>query len=449
MRPKIIVKPPGPKSTEWLERNGKVLAGTNMVYTPGLITAHGEGCFVTDPDGNVFLDLCQSRATEGHSNRKIIEHVKEYMDKDGLTGGIYTTTKLGTKAVLSEMLLKMMPGKLQEIGKVAYCNSGTESCDYALSIARMETNRKLVFAFKGAYHGMTGSAMMASSWKAIKKKHFTPLISDTHIVPYAYCYRCAFKQEHPSCNFACLEYIKRLFDDTFSPDDVAGFIFEPMMGHAGFITPPPGYFEEMKKLSDEIGALLIDDEVYTGFGKSGKNFAIEHWDAEPDLVAIGKPLGAAGFNLAAVIGPGEMMDNSWLINSGAFSSGAPPLACAAAIKKIELLHEENWAENAEKVGNYFLKRLREMYDKYPLIGDVRGRGLLIGVEFVRNRETKEPAYKEAVEIRNMLFNRGVMASLGGTTANPTLKISTALVITEEIAEAGLEIFESVLKDYKG
>ena len=156
MRPKIIVKPPGPKSTEWLERNVKVLAGTNMVYTPGLITAHGEGCFVTDPDGNVFLDLCQSRATEGHSNRKIIEYVKEYMDREGLTGGIYTTTKLGSKAMLSEMLLKMMPGKLQDIGKVAYCNSGTESCDYALSIARMETNRKLIFAFEGAYHGMTG-----------------------------------------------------------------------------------------------------------------------------------------------------------------------------------------------------------------------------------------------------------------------------------------------------
>jgi 4-aminobutyrate aminotransferase-like enzyme len=447
MKPEVNGKPPGPKAKAWLKRNSEVLAGTEMSYAPGLITAHGEGCFVNDPDGNVFLDLCQSRATEGHSNPKIIDYIKKYMDKNGLTGGIYTTTTLGSMAKLSETLLKMMPGKLSNMGKVAYCNSGSESCDYALSIARMATNRKLVIAFKGAYHGITGSAMMASSWKAIQKRHYTPLITDTHIVPYAYCYRCSFNQKYPSCNFTCLEYIRRLLDDTFYPEDVAALIVEPMLGHAGFVTPPAGYFEEMRKLCNEIGALLIVDEVYTGFGKTGKIFAIEHWDAEPDIVAVGKPFGAAGFNLAAVVGSKEMMDNTWLINAGAFSSGASPLACAAAIKKIELMYGENWPENAENVGNYFLMRLGEMYEKYPIIGDVRGRGLLIGVEFVKDRETKEPAYKEAIEIRNELFNRGVVVSIGGTKVNPTFKISTALVITEDIAEEGLQIFEGVLKDY--
>ena len=142
MRTNIVIPPPGPKAKEWLQRNSKVLAGTEKVYTPGLITARGEGCFVTDPDGNVFLDLCQSKATEGHSNPEVINSVKKYMDKDGLIGGIYTTTKSGSRAKLSEMLLKLMPGELQNIGKVAYCNSGSEACDYALSIARMETNAK-------------------------------------------------------------------------------------------------------------------------------------------------------------------------------------------------------------------------------------------------------------------------------------------------------------------
>ncbi len=285
--PKIIVDPPGPLTKEWIERDEKVLASCDMVYTAGLITAKGEGCFIRDPDGNVFLDFCQSRATEGHSNPKIIDYVTKCIAEEGLTGGIYTTTKAGAKAELSEKIVSLLPNHLKNTGKVAYCNSGTESCDYAISIARQKLNRPLIIAFKGAYHGMTGSAMMASSWKASKKRHFTPLMSDTLIVPYPYCYRCSFKQEYPGCNLTCIEYIKTLFDDVIHPDDVAGFIFEPLMGHAGFITPPPEYFTELKKICDEIGALLIDDEVYTGFGKSGKIFAIDHYDVEPDLYTLG------------------------------------------------------------------------------------------------------------------------------------------------------------------
>jgi 4-aminobutyrate aminotransferase-like enzyme len=218
------------------------------------------------------------------------------------------------------------------------------------------------------------------------------------------------------------------------------------MGHAGFITPPPPYFKELKKLCDEIGALFIDDEAYTGFGKSGKLFAIEHYNTEPDLYALGKPLGAAGMNLAAVVGPAEIMDRSGLIESGAFSSGETPLACAAALEKLELLYQERWMENSEKVGNYMMKRLKEMQGQFEIIGDVRGKGLLIGVEFVRDRETKEPAYKEGKEIQTRLFKKGVIASLGGTTANPTLKISTALVLTRELAGIGLDILEKVLKE---
>jgi len=443
--PKIVVEPPGPKAREWLSRHKKVLAGVDMVYTPGLITARGEGCLVIDPDGNTFLDFCQSRTTEGHSRYELIEAAKKHIENEGFVGGIYTTTRMGSKAELAEKLMSLLPGKLRREGKIAYCNSGTESCDYALSMARMELDRPLVIAFKGAYHGMTGSAMMASSWKASKKKHFAPLVTDTHIVPYPYCYRCSFKQEYPECRLACIEYIRRLFDDVFDPSDVAAFIAEPIAGHAGFIVPPPDYFIELKKLCEDIGALFIDDEVYMGFGKTGRLFAIEHFNIEPDLYALGKPLGAAGFNLAAVIGPGEMMDRSWLINSGAFSSGAPPLASSMALEKLELMYKEGWMENAEKVGNYMMKRLGEMQHKFEIIGDVRGKGLIIGVELVKDRRTKEPAYKEAREIHNRLFKNGVVVSLGGTAANPTLKISTALIITEQLAGVGLDILERVLR----
>lgn len=443
--PKIIVDPPGPIARQWLERHKKVLAAVDMVYTAGLITAKGEGCLVMDPDGNVFLDFCQSRTTEGHSRPELMEAAKRHIDREGFVGGIYTTTRMGSKAELAERLLGLLPGKLGREGKLAYCNSGTEACDYALSIARMELNRSLVIAFKGAYHGMTGSAMMASSWKASKKKHFTPLISDTHIVPYPYCYRCPFNEEYTKCGFACIKYIRTLFDDVFDPADVAAIVAEPIAGHAGFIVPPADYFKELKKLCKEIGALFIDDEVYMGFGKTGKFFAIEHYNTEPDIYVLGKPLGAAGFNLAAVIGPGELMDRSWLINSGAFSSGAPPLASSMALEKLNLMFKEEWMENAERVGNYMMKRLLEMQDKYEIIGDVRGKGLIIGLELVKNRETKEPAYNEAKEIENGLFKNGVIASLGGTQANPTLKISTALIITEEVAGTGLDILERVIR----
>jgi 4-aminobutyrate aminotransferase-like enzyme len=295
---------------------------------------------------------------------------------------------------------------------------------------------------------MTGSAMMASSWKAIKKRHFTPLVSDTFIVPYAYCYRCSFNHKYPECDLACVDFIKTLFDDVLHPDDVAAMIIVPIMSHAGFIVPPPGYFEKLEKLCREIGALIINDEAYTGFGKTGKLFAIEHWKTKPDFFALGKPLGAAGLNLAAVVGPKELMDRSWLINSGAFSSGAPPLACAIALEKIELLYKEKWMENAINVGDYIMKRLREMQEKYEIIGDVRGKGLLIGVELVRDRKTKEPAYEEGIEIQGKMLKKGVITSLGGTTANPTLRISTALVLTKEIAGMGLDVLEDVLKNVK-
>lgn len=449
--PDIKVEPPGPAAKQWIERGTKVLAsmdGHLFRRYLELVTSEAEGCLVKDPDGNTYIDFAQSRATEGHSHPKIIEAVKKYIEK-GLMAGFYTTLALEYRVQLAEKLLNSMPGKLKDEGRVAFCNSGTEACDYSLEIARISTQKPILMAFQRAYHGMTGIAMQVSTWNVNRRRHLAPLISDVIHLPFAYCYRCAFKKEYPGCGLACVDYMQEVLGTVAPPDNVAALITEPIIAHQGFITPPPGYFQKVKRLLEEYGILLIADEVYTGFGKTGKFFAIEHWNTAPDIMALGKPLGAAELNLAAVVAPKGLIDGVGIVNEGAFSSGeGGPLICAAALAKLEILHEEKFMENAAKVGNYMMKRLNELAEKYEIIGDVRGKGLLIGVELVKDRKTKEPAFKEAREIATMLFKRGIIIIMSETTLNTVLKISPPLVITEELAGRGLDILEDTLKEVK-
>jgi 4-aminobutyrate aminotransferase len=262
----------------------------------------------------------------------------------------------------------------------------------------------------------------------------------TH-VPYPYCYRCPFKQTYPDCHYWCIDFIDEFVLQKYVPsEDVAAILFEPIQGEGGYIVPPPEYFQRLKKLADKYGLLLIDDEVQAGTGRTGKWFAIEHWSVEPDILCAAKAL-ASGLPLGATIAKAKIMD--WTGGSHASTFGGNPLSCAAAMSVIEIIKEEKLLENATKQGAYILKRLEELKEESSIIGDVRGKGLMIGMEIVANKEDKKPAPDKASEIIMRSWRRGVAVITCGVS---TIRIAPPLNIDRDLVDSALDIIEDVVKE---
>jgi 4-aminobutyrate aminotransferase len=262
----------------------------------------------------------------------------------------------------------------------------------------------------------------------------------TH-VPYPYCYRCPFKQTYPDCHYWCVDFIDEFVLQKYvPPEDVAAILIEPIQGEGGYIVPPPEYFQRLKKLSDKYGVLLIDDEVQTGVGRTGKWFAIEHWNIEPEILCSAKAL-ASGLPLGATIAKAKIMD--WIAGSHASTFGGNPLSCVAAMAVIEAIKEEKLLENATKQGTHILKRLEELKEESNIVGDVRGKGLMIGVEIVANKEDKKPAPDKAREVIMRSWKHGVAVITCGVS---TIRIAPPLNITRELVDSALEIIWDVIKE---
>ncbi|MCE4606802.1 MAG: aminotransferase class III-fold pyridoxal phosphate-dependent enzyme, partial [Desulfurococcales archaeon] len=314
----------------------------------------------------------------------------------------------------------------------------------SIKVARgyFKGSRQYIIGFLGAFHGRTMGAASITASKPVQRKWFSPLVPGVIHVPYPYSYRCPFKSETPEeCGDSVLEYIEDwILSKIVDPSEVAAFIVEPIQGEGGYIVPPDNFLPGLRKLADEHGILLITDEVQSGVGRTGKWYAVEHWNVEPDIITSAKGI-ASGLPLGVIAGKAKVM--SLPPGSHASTFGGNPVSLAAAEAVIDVIKEENLLENAARQGEYIMKRFRELMDSIELIGEVRGKGLMIGVELVKNRDTKEPAKKEMSWIINNAFKRGLLVISAGVS---TLRIAPPLIITREEADKGIEILEGLLRE---
>ena len=404
-----------------------------------LAAESGHGCIVKDVDGNEFIDFNSGLVclAVGHSHPRVVAAIKEQAEK--LIHYSWTDFYYEKVVQISEELAKITPGSFGK--KVFLSNSGTEAIEAAMKLAKWHTRKHAFLSFIGAFHGRTLGSLSLTASKPYQRRHFFPMVpGDTH-VPFADCYRCPFKLEYPECGMYCVDFIQeQVLDKYLPPEDVAAMFVEPVQGEGGYVVPPDDYFPRLKKLLDKNGILMVDDEVQSGMGRTGRWFAIEHWGVEPDVVCTSKAL-ASGLPIGATVARKELMD--WEGGSHANTFGGNPVSCAAALQVISIIRDEHLLENATKQGNYIMKRLKEMMEKYPIIGDVRGKGLMIGVDVVKDRKTKEFADKEAHDIMMKAFRRGLAVITAG---HSTLRIAPPLIITRDLVDSGMNILEGAVKE---
>jgi len=437
--PKIVEEPPGPLSRELRKLDEEYIYASLFLLGKQLPIAilEAEGAMVRDVDGNEYLDFTSGIAVcnVGHRHPKVIEAAKKQLEKLVHISQHIAIYEPYTK--LAKKLAEITPGDLR---RSFLCNSGGEAVEGAIKVARYATERPMLLAFLGAFHGQTTGTMNlsapASEWKFGFQMPYPGIVH----VPYAYCYRCVFNEEYPSCNLLCVDYIKNVFEHVVHPAEVAALIFEPIQGEKGVIVPPDGFLPKLEQLCRAYDILLIADEVQTGFGRTGKMFAVEHWNVCPDIMTMAKGI-ANGFPLGAFITTDELTKLS--ITHGS-TFGGNPVSCEAALATINVLLKEKLPERASELGAKAVKRLLEIKENHCSIGDVRGKGLLIAMEIVKDKETKEPDPETAEKIREIAMKKGVL--LTGQFGKHTIRLLPPLVITEEQLENGLNLVEEAIRE---
>jgi len=434
--PKIVVSPPGPKARDFLKKDERLVSPSYVRYYP-LVVESANGCVVKDVDGNEYIDLNAGIAciNVGHNHPKVVGAIKSQCDRFLH----YSNTDFYYKEViyLAEKLAEITPGNFEK--KTFFGNSGTEAVEAAVKLAKWHARKHLFIGFINAFHGRTVGALSFTASKPAQRRYFFPLMPGVAHVPYAYCYRCPFKLTYPECHYWCVDFIDELVLQKYvPPEDVAAMLFEPVQGEGGYVVPPPEYFQRLKKLADRYGLLIIDDEVQSGIGRTGKWFAIEHWNVEPDIICSAKAL-ASGLPIGATVAKAKIMD--WTGGSNASTFGGNPLSCAAAAAVLEIVKEENLLENANKQGTYVLKRLGELSERSEIVGDVRGKGLMIGVELVEDKESKKPAAQKAAQVITRAWKRGVAIVTCGAS---TIRIMPPLTIQREMLDTALDIVEDTI-----
>ncbi|MGD0159229.1 MAG: acetyl ornithine aminotransferase family protein [Candidatus Bathyarchaeia archaeon] len=436
--PKIVVSPPGPKARELVKKDEKFISPSYGRFYP-LVVESGKGCIVKDVDGNEFIDFNSGLVcmAVGHNHPKVVAAIKNQCDRFLH----YSNTDFFYREVvdLAEKLAQITPGGPEK--KVYFGNSGAEAIEAAVKLAKWHSRRQLFIAFTSAFHGRTIGALSFTASKPTQKRYFFPLMPGVTHVPYAYCYRCAYKLTYPDCHYWCVDFIdEQVLQKYVPPEDTAAIVFESIQGEGGYVVPPPEYFQRIKKLADKYGLLLIDDEVQSGMGRTGKWFAIEHWGIEPDIVCTAKAL-ASGLPLGATIAKAKIMD--WVPGSHASTFGGNPLSCVAASAVIDVVKDEKLLENANKQGTYIMKRLEDLKENCEIVGDVRGKGLMIGMEIVEDKESRKPAPEKVTEIMMRSWKRGINVISCGAS---TIRIAPPLIITRDLVDSALDIIEDVTKE---
>jgi 4-aminobutyrate aminotransferase len=435
MLPKLITSLPGPQAKAIIDRDDQVISPSYTRSYP-LVAARGEGAIVEDPDGNRFLDFAAGIAVvaTGHCHPKVVKAIQEQAAKLIHMSG--TDFYYENMVQLAEKLASLVPGNSPR--RVYFGNSGTEAIEAAIKLARYHTGRGQFVAFLGAFHGRTMGSLALTASKSIQQKGFFPVMPGVHHVPYAYCYRCAYGKSPDSCAVECVKAIEtELFRTKVPAEDVAAIFVEPEQGEGGYVVPPRKFFDELRNLAGRYGILLIADEVQSGMGRTGKMFASQHFGLEPDVIALAKGI-ASGMPLGAMVARAELM--SWKPGAHASTFGGNPVAVAAALATIELLEQE-LVDNAASVGAHLLARLRDLPQRFPHVGDVRGLGLMIGIELVRDQVTKERAGDLRDRLVQMCFERGLLVLGAGPN---TIRLCPPLVINKNQADFAVQTIEECL-----
>jgi 4-aminobutyrate aminotransferase len=428
--PLLRTELPGPKAKELIASDERYTSPSYTRVYP-LAVERGEGLTIEDVDGNRFLDFTAGIAvcSTGHCHPRVVAAIEEQARKLIHMSG--TDFYYAPQGQLAQKLAQLAPGEGDK--RVFFTNSGAESVEAAFKLARFHTGRQHMIAFFGAFHGRTMGALSLTGSKMIQRRGFAPLIPQVTHIDYANPYRSS------AGTLNTLNQLEDLFKRTVPPNEVAGIIVEPIQGEGGYIVPPPDFHRELKQLAEKHGILYIVDEVQAGMGRTGKMFAIEHWGVTPDIICLAKGI-ASGLPLGAIIARADLMD--WGPGSHASTFGGNPISCVAALTTIALL-EESLMANARVAGEYLQQRLRELMGKYPLIGDVRGMGLMVGAELVKDRTTKEPAAAERDAVVQMCFRRGLLMLGCGTS---TLRFCPPLVITRDEVDTAVRILDDVFGD---
>lgn len=411
----------------------------DAVYnTSHVYVKEAEGSFIKDVDENVYIDFATgiSSVNLGHRNPEVMNAIRKQLER--YLHLCMHVTPYEEYPQLAAKLAGISPGSFQK--KVVLVNTGAEAVENAVKVTRRYTGRPVILAFENAFHGRTRLAMSLTGSVHPYKYGFGPMDPFVHRTPYAYCYRCAFGLEFTRCGMRCLEYIRQTLAVHLSPDDVAAILVEPIQGEGGFIVPPTEFLQGLREICDDNNFLLIDDEVQSGMGRTGKMLAIEHSKVIPDAIALAKSLGG-GLPIGATIARAEIMDSVQVGGLGG-TFGGNPLSCVAALKSIEVV--EQLFGNALSLGKLLRDRLEEFYDQYQIIGDVRGLGLMQAVELVKDRRSKKPAKEEESEIVRRCCENGLII-LGAGIHKNVVRFLPALNIGKELLSEGLDIFEAALK----
>jgi 4-aminobutyrate aminotransferase len=439
-RPKrgVVLKTPipGPNAQRIVALDRQYLMTTTK--TSPVVAASGSGVWITDVDGNRLLDFASGVAVlaAGYSHPDVVRVIREQAGRLMHFAG--TDFYYENQVRLAERLTHLTPGDFPK--KVFFTNSGTESAEAALKLARWNRQRPIVVGLLGGFHGRTMGSLSVTASKPVQRARYAPFATGGTHIPAPYCYRCPYQLEYPSCDLYCAKILKELYFQTaIPPDDVAAFIAEPVMGEGGYVVPPPGWHRTMKSILDEHGILFIDDEIQAGMGRTGRWFAIEHHGIVPDLVTMAKALGG-GLPMGAVILPAAL--DYPVQGSSSNTFGGNLVATAAAMATLDVIEKEQLLDNARVQGEYLLGRLRELASKHPEVGDVRGLGLMTATEFVLDRRTKEPAVAFRDRVIMEAYRRGLI--LLGCGRSSIRYVPPLIVRREEIDEA-MEIVDAAIR----
>jgi 4-aminobutyrate aminotransferase len=433
--PKIITPPPGPKAKAIVDRDERWASNSYIKEYP-LVVARGQGAMVEDVDGNRYLDFMAGIAVSatGYGHPQVVAAVQEAAGRFmHICGSDFYYEAM---AALCERLALLAPGPSKK--RVFLTNSGTEATEGAIKLARYATRRTAIIAFHGAFHGRSTGAITLTSSKARQHAGFGPLLPDVHHVPFAYRYRCQFCADKPDCTRGCIDVLEKdLFVRHLDPRDVAAIFVEPIQGEGGYVIPPAGYLRDLRALCDRHGILLVADEVQSGVGRTGRMWACEHEGVEPDILLTAKGLGS-GMPIGAIIAKESV--STWESGSHGSTFGGNPVCCAAAMATLDLV-EAGLMANATAMGERLVTGARRLAERHACIGDVRGRGLMIGIEFVRDPVSREPA---SDLLRNLVlgsFRDGLLLLGAGKS---TLRLAPPLVVDEHDVDTALRMIDAQL-----
>jgi 4-aminobutyrate aminotransferase len=435
--PRIVVPPPGPKARAIVERQNRWASPSYPKEYP-LAIARGEGAMVEDVDGNRFLDFMAgiAVASTGYGHPKVVRAIQEAAGRFlHICGSDFYFEGF---AALCERLAQLAPGPSPK--RVFLTNSGTEAVEGAIKLARHSTGRPGLIAFTGAFHGRTMGGLSLTASKAVQRAGFAPFLPEVYHVPYGYRYRCDFCRGEAVCTMRCVSSIEDdLFAKRLDPGSVAAIFVEPIQGEGGYVVPPPGYLKALRELCDRHGILLVCDEVQSGIGRTGTMFACESEGIEPDVLLAAKGLGS-GMPIGAIIAKQSVM--KWRPGAHGSTFGGNPVCCAAALATLDVVEQDLLPAVARR-GERLLAGAKRLQEKYASIGEVRGRGLMVGVEFVKDRATREPDPEVPHEIVIRAFQKGVLLLGAGQS---TLRLAPPLVVDEDDVDTALRVIDECLRE---